>query len=349
MSIEFLGHKHGLLGFLMGPIEAAAGARSKRVADIFCGTGAVSSALKSRGHTVFANDSLALCATLAGAILLNDTAPRFEGVLPLLPKGSADPYTRVLSFLMGLPGHEGFVTQNYSPRAGASSGHTRSYFTEANALRIDAVRHRIDAWTPLLAPGELALLLSDLVRASNAVSNIAGTYGCYMKYWKARALEPLQLRPFRFVAGGAGHSVTHGDAAAVAVGLDVDIVYADPPYTKRQYSAYYHVPETIVLHDAPELLGSTGLRPWRENSSAWCYRRHAPKALADLVAALTCKWFFLSYSEDGQIPHSSIMDILSEHGEVTVFEQDWRRYKSADRPHRGNAVTERLYQLRRTV
>jgi adenine-specific DNA-methyltransferase len=348
MAIEYLGHKESLLNFLLEPIDRATRGQPHRVADIFCGTAAVSVALKKRGHTVVANDSLAMCATFAQAALLNDGEPPFHGIAGEIPcSRTRSPYRDVLRFLEALPPREGFITRNYSPRSTATGEHERRYFTEANALKIDAIRWQIQAWGDHLLPQERAVLLADLVRAANSVSNIAGTYGCYLKHWKARALTPLRLAPSAFVSGGAGHGVTCMDAAALAPAIDVEVVYADPPYTKRQYSAYYHVPETIVLDDAPQIDGSTGLRPWREKQSAWCYRRHAPAALTQLVASLRCEWFMLSYNEDGQICHDDIMDILGKHGTVAVYEKDSRRYKSANRPHRGSVVTERLYALRR--
>lgn len=348
MAIEYLGNKGSQLNFLLDPIDRATGGRPHRVADIFCGTAAVSVALKKRGHTVVANDFLAMCATFAQAALLNDGEPRFQGIHGELPRSrTGSPYREVLRFLEALPPREGFITRNYSPRSSAMGDHERRYFTTENALKIDAIRGQIQTWGSHLLPQERALLLADLVRAANSVSNTAGTYGCYLKHWKTRALAPLRLAPSTFSPGGEGHGVTCMDAATLAPAIDVDIVYADPPYTKRQYSAYYHVPETIVLDDDPVLDGSTGLRPWREKQSAWCYRRHAPGALTHLVASLRCEWFLLSYNEDGQIRHDEIMDILGNHGTISVYEKDSRRYKSADRPHRGAVVTERLYVLRR--
>ena len=40
-----------------------------------------------------------------------------------------------------------------------------------------------------------------------------------------------------------------------------DTVYLDPPYTKRQYAAYYHILETISLGDEPIVEGICGIRP----------------------------------------------------------------------------------------
>jgi adenine-specific DNA-methyltransferase len=141
------------------------------------------------------------------------------------------------------------------------------------------------------------------------------------------------------------HEVHCGDATEIAADSDCSVVYADPPYTKRQYAAYYHVLETLTLDDDPPLVGSTGLRPWQTKSSPFCYRSKAPQALAKLVDSLRCKHFFLSYNSDGQIPHATILDILGVRGRVKVFEAAYRRYKSSSLPHKGSHLIERLYHL----
>jgi adenine-specific DNA-methyltransferase len=128
--------------------------------------------------------------------------------------------------------------------------------------------------------------------------------------------------------------------------IEAPIIYADPPYTKRQYSAYYHIPETIAVGDEPEVSGKTGLRPWEEKASDYCYRSKAPDALADLVSKLNCQHFFLSYSLDGQIPHETILEILSTRGEISVHSVRYKRYKSQSVSRRRKPLKERLYALR---
>jgi adenine-specific DNA-methyltransferase len=127
--------------------------------------------------------------------------------------------------------------------------------------------------------------------------------------------------------------------------LDVDGVYADPPYTKRQYAAYYHVLETIVRNDEPEVFGKTGLREWREHASAFCYRKRCRAALIQLVQSLRCRHFFLSYSDDGHLSDEEIRSILSPFGAISVSEQGYRRYRSSARAHTRTSVCERLYCL----
>lgn len=340
----------------MPPIlGVAAKTRPNVVADLFCGTGTVSAAFKRQGWTVHANDTLSLCTTLTRALLLNDGEPEFLGISTELEKvastdflGRLRPYDRALLFLNDLPPVEGFCWRSFSPATVGYEGVERRYFTEENAGRIDAIRARIEEWAPRLTPGEEALLLRDLVRASNAVSNIAGTYGCYLKSWKRRALNSLTLSRSELVEGDVDHRVSQTDAAQLAAQFKGPIAYADPPYTKRQYAAYYHVLETLVRNDKPPLKGKTGLRPWQADSSDWCYRRKAPSALNDLVEALDCREFFLSYNEDGQIPHEQVLAILSAYGEVReVHEVTYKRYKSSGLNHKGSALIERLYHLRK--
>lgn len=350
MAIEFLGHKLSLLPFIVTTIEKESGGPCD-IADLFCGTGAVTSELKRHGYRVIANDHLAWCSTFAEAILINSEDPKFEGVISVdgscrPPTLMPTPYDTVLEYLNRVEPMEGFIYRNYSPASGRLSGSERMYFTEENAARIDAIRAKIREWQGLVTRGERALLVADLIRAANAVSNIAGTYGCYLKYWKKRALQPLALRPSALVGGSTlGHLVFCRDANQVVNEITASVIYADPPYTKRQHAAYYHILETIALGDEPAVTGSTGLRPWQEKSSDYCYKTKAPQALDDLVSKLKCRHFFLSYNEDGQIPHEVIMAILSKAGRVRTFEAPYRRYKSSSLPHKGNTVLERLYHL----
>jgi adenine-specific DNA-methyltransferase len=351
MTMDFLGHKESLLGVIMAQISQVI-RPGEAVADLFCGTASVSIGLKAAGFNVVANDHLLWCSTFAEAILLNGLEPSFAKLPPPFRTGRKTAlvetrYDAVLAHLNRIAPQRGFITANYSPVSGEEGTVTRMYFTESNARRIDAIRQEIETWTcaGYLSRGEKALLIRDLLRAANAVSNTAGTYGSYLKQWKCRALESLILTRSRLVAGCGQHEVYQEDANVLVSSLAVDAVYADPPYTKRQYAAYYHVLETIAAGDQPAITGSTGLRPWKDKSSAYCLRRTAPSALSDLVNKLNCRHLFLSYNEDGQISHSTIVSILSARGLVSVQESPYRRYKSSMRPHKGNQLMERLYHL----
>lgn len=318
-------------------------------ADLFCGTASVSGFMRSKGYRVAANDTLQLCATFAEATLLSEVPPGFEGLMSAgVVRGEKSlRYSRLLDQLNAAPPVEGFMFRNYSPASEARAGVSRMYFTKDNAAKIDGIRHQIRLWEPLLSKAEHALLLVDLIKAANRVSNTAGTYGCYLKHWKSRALENLDVRPSDLALRGPVGEVHRLDANQFAHNLTADVIYADPPYTKRQYAAYYHILETLVIGDEPEVIGSTGLRPWENESSDYCYRRKAPNALRNLVRGIFgAPDFFLSYNEDGQITHEEILEILGERGAVSVHEFPLRRYKSSRGVHKGEHVLERIYHVR---
>lgn len=280
--MDYLGSKAGFaelltaeFGHLLSPGAV--------VADVFAGTGAVSLALARRGHVVQANDHLPLSATWLRARLRGAYAD-FSGLKPLVGPLGDDPLTTIVAQLNACQGETGWVTRNYSPLSAATAGVERMYLTVSNSQKTDAVRHLLRGWRGLLTEVEHALLLTCLLEAVTEVSNIAGTYGCYLKGWKPAALRELVLRPYRDLATTDGHLVTCRDAELVAAETEAEAIYADPPYTKRQYAAYYHLLNSIATDEEPALTGSTGLPDWRPLASDWCYRSRAPQALERLAA-----------------------------------------------------------------
>lgn len=346
-EVEFLGHKAALLPQIMSTVAALAPSGS-RIADVFSGTGAVSAALRGSGYLVDANDILPLCVNWAKARLLVSRTPRFAGLESDLGNLGPKPLETVISHINGLEPRRGWITENYTPVARDLSGVQRQYFSARNGEAIDAAREQISGWSRKLTEGEHALLLAMLVTAVMEVSNTAGTYGSYLKKWKACALRPLVLRAVYPGRGSAsGHRVTADDALTAAAETQASVVYADPPYTKRQYAAYYHVLNSLILNDHPSLTGSTGLPEWQRWSSDWCYSKRAPGELEKLVASTSNKALVLSYSSDGHIDHDSIIDIMSTNGRVSFMEITRKRYKSSIIQQESHPVIERIYVVHR--
>ena len=343
-AIAYLGSKSAQANWIANCISLIT-LPGARVADLFSGTGAVTAALKASGFSVVGNDHLLWAFHAEGAVLLNDGPPTFPCLDIPIGGIDIDRYDSVLRYLNSLPPVDGFIVREYSPLGQAK----RRYFTPENAGRIAAVRQQLSAWSEHLSPGEFSLLISDLLVSSSAVSNTAGTFGSYLKRWKKPALFPLQLRRASFMSGAStsSHEVYSEDANHLVRRIDVDAIYADPPYTKRQYAAYYHILETIAAGDEPPIGGATGLRPWEHLSSPYCYRRYAASALNDLVSNSRSSHFFLSYNDEGQIRHPEILEILSDYGKVVFREYPVRRYRSNGNGEEESQVVERLYHLDR--
>ena len=188
------------------------------------------------------------------------------------------------------------------------------------------------------------MLLHHLILATNKVANISGTYGYFLRKLSRPALQPLTFEPIEFEQTPGHHSVLHGPVEKHASTLNVDAVYLDPPYTKRQYAGNYHVLETIAREDEPVAAGDGGLRPWKDQASDFCYKRTAGQAFHETLTQLNVPHVFISYSQDGQIQEDELLSILSDFGKVRFQEQPYVRYRSNDRVKDGS-VLERLYHV----
>ena len=131
-------------------------------------------------------------------------------------------------------------------------------------------------------------------------------------------------------------------------GLNVDILYIDPPYNNRQYAPNYHLLETIAKYDAPKIKGTTGLREYANQKSDFCNKDTAIIALDKIAKTAKYKYLILSYNSEGIMPEKDIMFVLKKYGEVTLQNIDYPRFKSnsnGDSKHK-KTIQEQLYILR---
>lgn len=329
MTIRYIGSKTRIAAQIAGQIGGPVGSDGAFV-DAFTGTGAIARAAADLGWNIRANDSLKAASILAAARLMSQKSVMFREL---------GGYHQALLELNNAAPQHGFIWRTYSPASedGLRSVAPRRYFTEANAAMIDAQRAMLTTWSDsgLLSQEEEWLLVADLLTAVNRVSNTAGTYGCYLRDWSRSALRPLCLVPRVLASDGPSFEVLNGDVSDVPV-REQDVLYLDPPYTKRQYAAYYHVLETIAHGDEPEVSGVTGLRPWRNLASDFCYKTRALDALIGLISGTAARRVHLSYSSEGHVELGELVDALSRIGEVSVtWLADIGRY----RPNAGAALS----------
>lgn len=283
-----------------------------RFVDGFCGTGAVSEAMADAGWKITLNDTLQSAVCMSAARLYAATQ---------VPFSKFGGYGAAIDRLNQIAGKKGMFWREYSPASGRNGKDERRYFTEDNAAKIDAIRQAIEKWSEHkeISPEEKILLIADLLGAINRVANIAGTYGCFLTKWSKAALDPLELRPRTLRKKAVEVESCIGDAKKLVVRKQ-DVVYLDPPYTKRQYAAYYHILETAAAGDAPDVTGVTGLRPWKALASDYCYKSRALRALTELVGGLQAERIILSYSSEGHVEIDALTSALVAIGKVEVTE-----------------------------
>jgi adenine-specific DNA-methyltransferase len=337
LSLRYIGSKARVAAEICAVLGRWKG--QGRFIDAFCGTGIISRHAAELGWPVHLNDHLVSSVAMATAQVISSEEVPFEQL---------GGYVSAIAFLEGSKGIPGFVWREYSP-ASRTHGVERRYFTEANAYRIDGIRSQIASWqaSEIITRAEERLLVADLIAAANRVANIAGTYGCFLRNWSTNALHELSLEPRALRPDAVPLRATCMDVFDVTARTE-DTVYLDPPYTKRQYAAYYHVLETIAQADEPEVAGVTGLRPWEHKASPFCYKARALDALVSLVAGLGAQRILLSYNDEGHVTPAALTAHLSQLGDLRVYRlATIGRYRPNERASaNGASVAEYLLDLR---
>jgi len=303
VTIKYLGSKRLLLPAIAALLDELP--RLSTAADLFTGTTRVARLLKRRGLHVHANDTAAYSEVLARATIATDAREL-----------DLDDLGQRLAALDALRGEPGWFTATYSCAA--------RYLHPDNGARVDAVRAAIEAgWReePLRS-----IALSALLLAADRVDSTTGVQMAYLKRWAPRALQPLRLGLPELLPGRGGSSRL--DAAECARRLGpVDLAYIDPPYNQHSYLGNYHVWETLVLGDRPEVYGVARKRiDCRTRKSAWNSVRSIRAAFEELLESVRARYLLVSSSDEGHLDAETLGSLLAAHGEVTAVNVDHPRY-----------------------
>lgn len=340
MSFRYIGSKARLIEQIASHIHPPND--GSFFVDAFCGTGIVAEAAAEKGWNVRINDHLhsAVISAWARLISIDEVDFRFIGG-----------YNKAIEELNNTQPIKGFIWKTYSPASGQYCGIERKYFTDENAGKIDAMRKKIAEWyaTELISKSEERLLIADLFAALNRVANIAGTFGCFLSKWTRQSQYNITMQSRELKNYTTKVEASVDDVFDIASDPD-DLVYLDPPYTKRQYASYYHILETVALNDEPEVKGIAGLRPWKNLASDFCYKTRALSTLSRLMKSLNANRILLSYSSEGHIAMRDIEKELSSIGRYTSHPLGtigrYRPNKAAS--SNGSDVNEFLIDLKRT-
>lgn len=311
--------------------------------DAFSGTGVVAETAAGMGWNVRINDNLISAVISTEARLLSFEEATFSKL---------GGYNAAVDILNGVRPVEGFIWRTYSPASLDFCGIERRYFTSENAAKIDAMRLTIQHWreSDSVSLAEERLLIADLFGALNRVANIAGTFGCFLSKWtpQSQKVIAMQCRELKLQVTHVESSV--GDVFDV-VNTPNDLVYLDPPYTKRQYASYYHILETVAMGDEPEVEGVAGLRPWKDRASDFCYKSRALKTLTRLVYSLNARRVLLSYSSEGHISIPDLKAGLSKVGHSNMHPLGSIGRYRPNKVASGNAknVSEYLIEIERAI
>ncbi len=210
---------------------------------------------------------------------------------------------------------QGYFTKNYGDK----------YFSVNDCHKIEIIRNYIEKSKKSLNDKEYAILLASLIYSMDKCANTVGHFDAYIHNdnvsdkFTFDLIKPLEFPHTNF-------EIYREDSNLLAKRVEADIVYVDPPYNSRQYCQFYHIYETIVRWDKPELFG-VALKPQGRLLSDYC-RSKAQQVFDDLIQNLNCRYIAVSYnntynsksnSSRNKITLEEIENMLNQKGEVKTF------------------------------
>ena len=293
VPIKYIGSKRVLIPAIVDQVRALTPRGT--VLDLFSGTSRVGHALKAKGYRVIANDYLACCHANAMAYVQADRDDWQTRA------------TQLIAELNGMEGQPGWFTETF--------GIQSRFVHPRNGARVDAMREAIASWT--LEPELEAILLVSLMEATDRVDSTTGVQMAYLKSWSQRSRNDLTLRmPSLLNRAVAGKAEAHNlDARAAARQLEADVAYLDPPYNQHSYLGNYHVWESLVRWDKPDVYGIACKRDeCKTKKSPFNSKRAYVDAWRALIASVNATHLLVSFSDEGFITREQMVEVLSTRG-----------------------------------
>ena len=341
--IPYIGNKRKLLKLIEAAIQRTSAGKTAKAGtflDLFAGSGVVSRMAKLHGYRVISNDWEPYAQAINRCYVACNRPPAFDAL---------GGYEKAIERLNGLPARVGWVTEHLCPRDDANYDvrADRMFYMRKNGMRIDAIREQIAAWKDAgrLSDDEEACLLAPLVYQACYRSNTSGVFKGFHNGWGGqtrtalyRIATDLHLDVPVFHDNGRENLVFREDAQTLAERLaseEIEIAYLDPPYNQHPYGSNYHVLNSVVLWDKPELSKqiTRGTKAairldWRtERRSAYNYREEASTAYRRLLGAINARYILTSYSTDGTIPLEAMLQANVARGQVSLVMQGYKRYR----------------------
>lgn len=316
---RYLGNKYRILTFIKQIISENCG-DFESFADIFAGTGAVSSAYTDK--ILYTNDIL-YSNYLCHLTWFSDEVFDISKVANYINLYNSE-----------FPFEENYMTQNFSG----------TYFSDKVCSKIGFIRENIEneSRSGKINSRERAMLITSLLYGIDKIANTCGHYDAYRK--NAELPES-----FTMCVPEPNENLKHNhcfneDTNELVKKISADVVYIDPPYNSRQYCDAYHLIENIARWEKPEVFGVAKKMDRTALKSKYC-TREAPAAFEDLIKNITAKYIVVSYNNmakkgndrsNARISDSKILETLENKGDVKTFSQPLKAFTTGKSEHSDN-------------
>ena len=307
---RYLGNKYKLLPFITGVVNDECPDITS-IADIFAGTGAVSSAFTDK--VIITNDlmySNYICnyawfgAEEYDPQIIIDCVVRYNALTDL---------------------EDNYMTDNFAD----------TYFSRDDCAKIGYIREDIDV---LYKKGDIntrerSILITSLLYAMDKIANTCGHYDAYRKGVEFDKSLELYV-PMANRQNNPNNQCFNMDSNELVKNIEADLVYIDPPYNSRQYCDAYHLLENVARWEKPEVFGVARKMDRSTMKSKYC-TQSATEAFEQLIGDIKAKYILLSYNNmaekgndrsNAKISDQDIMRILEKKGEVKIFSESYKAF-----------------------
>ena len=322
---RYLGNKYKLLPFIKRVVQEQK-LEFSSFADIFAGTGAVSSAFTDK------------------QIITNDLM--YSNYICNFAWFGAEKYNaeKIIEYVIRYNAESQF-TENYMTENFADT-----YFSAEDCARIGFIREDIETSfnNGSLNNRERTILITSLLYAMDKIAKTCGHYDAYRKGAEFDSSLELYV-PLAEQNNNVNNQCYNLDANELVKSLYADLVYIDPPYNSRQYCDAYHLLENVARWQKPEVHGVARKMDRSELKSRYC-TQSATEAFEQLIANIKAKYILLSYNNmaekgnnrsNAKISDDDIMRILKSKGVVSVFSEGYKAFTTGKSDIADNA--ERLF------
>lgn len=322
---RYLGNKYKLLPFITNIVHDHCH-DVRVVADLFAGTGAVSSA--------FANKQL-----ITNDLLFSNYVSNYAWF------GSQDYREQYIINQIATYNELHIVEDNYM-----SDNFANTFFSMEDCRKIGYIREDIEQQYRLgnMNLREYTLLITSLLYAMDKIANTCGHYDAYRKGGDFDQHLEL-LIPAASHNNNPENRCFNMDINKLVSNIEADLVYLDPPYNSRQYCDAYHLLENVARWQKPSVEGVARKMDRTNLKSAYCTKA-ATKAFEDLINNIHARYILLSYNNmqnkgnersNAKLSDEDIIRILSQKGNVQIFTEDYKAFTTGKSDIQDNA--ERLF------
>ncbi|MBQ8761468.1 MAG: DNA adenine methylase [Bacteroidales bacterium] len=322
---RYLGNKYKLLPFISKVVNENC-TNVEIFADLFAGTGAVSSAFHDK--IIITNDLLYsnyIC-NVAWFGSEQFDKEKIESI--------------ILEYNLSDPVEENYMSINFAD----------TFFSRKDCVKIGFVRDDIEKKfnSAIINKRERALLITSLLYAMDRIANTCGHYDAYrqgVEYDKHLEL----CYPDASNDNNSQNKCYNMDINRLVDDIYADLVYLDPPYNSRQYCDAYHLLENVARWEKPKVKGVARKMDRSNLKSNYCTRL-ATETFEDLIDKLNCRYILLSYNNmsnkgnersNAKISDDDIFRILAAKGTVKIFSEAYKPFMAGKSNIRGNE--ERLF------